>query len=91
MATEQAQPLALVEQKERFVFKKVGVKYAHKNKHFDLRTIDTATAEALANDPSCRFLQWKDASNRPQGQLAPLDVPDAPTAKAAGPAKDDKK
>lgn len=73
MSTEQQQPLAKVEQKERFVTKP-GLKYAHKGREHDLRTIDTRTAEALAEDPSCKFLQWADGEKRPKGQEAPLPV-----------------
>lgn len=78
-----AKPLANVQQPERFVTKE-GVKYAHKGQPYDLRTIDTATAEALAKDGSCAFLQWKDVSKRPKDQRNPLEVPES--AKSATPA-----
>lgn len=51
-------PLAGVDKKEDFVVTKSGVAFIFRGAKVDLRKIDRATAEALANNPGCRFLQW---------------------------------
>ena len=77
-----------VQNPERFVTKP-GDAYVHNGRIVDLRKIDTAAAEALANDPKCKFLQWADASRRPQGQLQPFPAPE-PTKPAKPPTGDGK-
>ncbi len=74
-------PLAAVDNASRFVHKP-GPVYHHKGKNYNLCTIDTQTAEALANDGSCAFLQWKDESKRPKDQRNPLPVAEIKPAKA---------
>lgn len=64
---------------------KPGPVYLHNGKSYDLREINDATAEALANDPKCKFLQFKDPSKRPKDQVMPF-APEEP-AKSAPPAK----
>jgi hypothetical protein len=79
--TKPPKKLAGVENADRFVTKP-GDAYYHNGRTFDLRKIDTATAEALANDPTCRFLQWADPTKRPEGQRQPLPVPEKKTKPA---------
>ena len=90
MSTEntktEEKPLAAVDNAGRFIHKP-GPKYHFKGKTYDLRTIDTQTAEALANDGSCAFLQWKDVGKRPKDQRNPLDVPEGPRASNSEKAK----
>lgn len=77
MATDQKN-LSNVDRSERFLAKQ-GPIYLFQGKKMDLRTIDTATAEALANNPGCMFLQWADPAKRPQHQRAsfPAEVSSA--------------
>lgn len=84
------QNLAGVQKKDDFVCKD-GHKYLHNNKTYDLREINDATAKALADDPICQFLAWKDESKRPKGQrgvFAPSAAKEqknaAPPAKTEG-------
>lgn len=64
---QEAAPLAAVTDKNKFVCKP-GPVYLHNGKKYDLRVINDATAEALANDPKCKFIAFKDESKRPAGQ-----------------------
>lgn len=73
MNEQQAKPLQAVNAPERFVHKP-GPCFAFKGKKHDLRTIDTQTAEALAKDKDCMFLQWREVNKRPQGQRNPIEV-----------------
>lgn len=62
---------------------KHGRKYFHKGLAYDLAIIDRPTAEALANDPSCRFLQWSAQDKRPKDQEQPLPLGTPANAAAA--------
>ncbi len=77
-----------VQNPERFVTKP-GDAYVHNGRVVDLRKIDTAAAEALANDPICKFLQWADPNKRPKDQRQPMPVPE-PGKPAKAPAGDGK-
>ena len=79
--TNNALPLAAVTNKDKFVCKP-GPVYLYNGKSYDLRTISEATAEALANDPRCMFIAWKEESKRPAEQRGVF----APKEKAATPA-----
>lgn len=59
--------LAAVQGAEEFVTKE-GPMFVHMGAKVDLRTINRAQAVALANDPKCAFLAWKDEKKRPAGQ-----------------------
>lgn len=78
--------LAKVTNKDQFVTK-AAPKWYFQGRLIDLREIDDATAEALANNPRCGFLQWADENKRPDGQKSPLPgkgkAPAAP-AKSGG-------
>jgi len=84
--TNTQEKLSKVEGKERFVAGHAKA-YYHNGRTIDLRTVDTATAEALANDPKCGFLQWADATKRPAGQVRPKEVLNAAPAKQAAAAE----
>lgn len=43
-------------------------KYIFGNRPIDLREINDEAATALANNPACMFLAWKDPKKRPEGQ-----------------------
>lgn len=66
-----ATKLSKVDRPERFMTKP-GSAYYYRGKTIDLTVIDTATAEALANDPGCMFIQWADPKLRPQHQRSPF-------------------
>lgn len=67
-------------------------KYVFGNRVIDLREINDETATALANNPACMFLAWKDPKKRPEGQagvfaVTEADAKSAPAAPAAEKAK----
>lgn len=87
MSTENNKPAPknleqLADKGKAFVTKHART-YFHKTKSYDLTKIDQVTAEALANDPSCRFLQWADGEKRPKNQVAPLPTSSSSESSAA--------
>jgi hypothetical protein len=73
-AAPKATLLGNVSRKGEFLCKR-GPCFAYQGKNVDLRKITDETAVALANDPRCMFVIWKDAAKRPQGQrIQSLDV-----------------
>lgn len=70
-----------VDRPERFQTKP-GPIYRYHGRNVDLTSIDTATAEALADDPGCMFVQWADPTRRPKHQRNPFHT-EAPTRPAA--------
>lgn len=71
-------PLQNCENAQDFVHKP-GPAFLYRGKTYDLRTMTRRTAEALANDPNARFIQWADTAKRPKDQRDPL--PAGATAK----------
>lgn len=61
---------------------KPRAKYVFGNRDIDLREINDEAATALANNPACMFLAWKDPKKRPTGQAGVFAVTEA-DAKAA--------
>lgn len=88
MSKTKTSKLAKVEGAQRFAVHQPTAFYFN-GRTYDLRTIDTPTMEALANDPRCINVQWADPGLRPKDQRQPMPVPAAP-AKAA-PAPGEKK
>jgi hypothetical protein len=58
MSTTTKPALAKVTGKEDFTLPTPGVAFILNGRTYDLRTIDRATAVALANNPRCGFVQW---------------------------------
>jgi hypothetical protein len=52
------QPLAKVDNASDFKLPVPGVAFIHGGRTIDLRKVDRATAEILANDPKAGFIVW---------------------------------
>lgn len=75
-------PLARVDRPERFAVTGPN-RFYFGNRVHDLRTIDTRTIEALADNPNCVNIQWADPARRPKKQRRPIRVEAAKSSPAS--------